>query len=413
MNATRTILIAGENTAPMASLGRLLGRMKWEILTTTSFQQGFDLVQKQDVSLVIAGLRDAGGRKGIAFLELLKAQSPAAIRILLTENVDDPEVVRGLAEGLFHEVIPVPWDNQELREILLRAFQGRTAAEEKGGLQQLIDQMGSLPAQPGTYQKVRGELQKKGEASTDRVAKLILQDPAMTAEILRIANAAFFGQRQRVDTVQRAIVVLGLDLTAHLILFFSVYQTMQPKLPEFGYEAFWAHSLGVGLAASHLQARNARDSRFVERAMVGGLLHDLGKLVLACFLPERYAPVLAAAHEWKKSLVSVETEQLGVSHVELGGYLAEQWRLPPSVVAAIRWHHDPASSGQYQPFVELVQLADEMVRHLGVGFSGNFQEPDLEQYARRHPRIRANDVDRTYDELVNYQNTGELLLAWR
>lgn len=147
--------------------------------------------------------------------------------------------------------------------------------------------------------------------------------------------------------------------------------------------------------------------------MVGGLLHDLGKLVFAHFLPKPYARILASARERKASLVSVETERLGVSHGELGGHLAEQWNLPPSVVAAIRWHHDPVSSGQYRPFVTLIQLADEMVRHLGMGFSGNFQEPDLEQYARQHPMIRANDKDRAYDELVSYQNTGKFLLAWR
>ena len=413
MNATRTILITDKNAALIASLRRLFHSMKWQILTTTHFPQGVDQIQQHTVNLVIAGLQDAEESNGIAFLEQVKARSPGAIRLLLADDVGDPKVIRGLAEGLFHEVIPIPWNGQELREILLRAFQGRTVAQEKGGLQPLLDKIGPLPVQPHIYQKVRRELQKREEASTDRIAELISQDPAMTAEILRVANAAVFGQRQRVDTANRAVVVLGLDLAAHLIFFFSVYQAIQPQLPEFSYEAFWAHSLGVGLAASCIQAQSARDSRVVERAMVGGLLHDLGKLVFACFLPRAYTRVLAIAREQKASLISVETEQLGVSHVELGSHLAEQWHLPPPVVAAIRWHHDPASGGQYRPLATLVQLADEMVRDLGVGFSGNFQEPDLEQYARQHPQIRASDMDRAHDELVSYQSTGKFLLTWR
>ena len=167
------------------------------------------------------------------------------------------------------------------------------------------------------------------------------------------------------------------------------------------------------MAASCIQARSARDRRVVERAMVGGLLHDLGKLVFACLLPRAFPRVLAIAHESKASLASVETEQLGASHAELGGHLAEQWNLPPSIVAAIRWHHNPASSGPYRPFVTLVQLADEMVRDIGVGFSGNFQEPDLKPYARQNSSVRANDIDRAHDELVSYQSTGKFQLAWR
>ena len=413
MNATRTILIIDRDTALIAPLYRLFHQMKWKILTATHFPQGSELLQQHEVSLVIAGLQDVEGRKGTAFLEQVKDQYPGAIRLLLTDDVSEQEVVRGLAEGLFHEVIPVSWNSQELRDILLRAFQGRTATTEKGGLQPLLDQIGPLPVQPQIYQQVRRELQKRESASTDRIAKLISQDPAMTAEILRVANAAFFGQRQRVDTVNRAIVVLGLDLAAHLILFLSVYQAMPPQLPEFGYEAFWAHSLGVGLAASSIRARNARDSRVVERAMVGGLLHDLGKLAFACYLPDPYARVLATARTRKASLETVEIEQLGASHAELGGHLAEQWRLPPSIVASIRWHHDPASSGQYRPFVALVQLADEMVRHSELGFSGNFQEPNVEQYADQRPRVRTEDMDRAHDELVSYQETGKFLLTWR
>jgi putative nucleotidyltransferase with HDIG domain len=412
MSETRTILIADKSSTVVAFLCQALSRTNWQILTTTSFQEGFELVSQHSVSLVIAGLRDVYGRAGDAFLDQIKTMHPAAIRVLLAEEGSDEEVVRGLSRKTFSEVIPVPWDSRELSEIVVRAFTAKADVGQTRGLEQLLAKMGSLPAQPLIYQKVQAELRKRDRASTGRIAELILLDPAMTVEILRIANSAVFGQRQRIDTVQRAMVVLGLELTAHLVLVFGVSEEMRPKSEAFSYEAFWTHSLAVGLAASHIQAKIGADRRQSERAMVGGLLHDVGKLAFAHSLPSGYAEVLANARKSDASLESAELDWMGVSHAELGCHLAEQWHLPPSVAAAIRWHHDPASSGRYASFVALIQVADATARQLDVGFSGNFEAPDVDAHKRNLSSTAARALEHAREELARFRDTGNYLLAW-
>ena len=412
MSETRTILLADKSSTVVASLCQTLSRTNWQILTTTSFQEGFELVSQHPVSLVIAGLRDVYGRAGDAFLEQIKAMHPAAIRVLLAEEGSDEQVIRGLSRGTFREVIPVPWDSRELSEILVRAFTAKADVGRTRGLEQLLAKMGPLPAQPLIYQKLQAELRKNDMASIGRLASLILLDPAITAQLLRIANSAVFGQRQRIDTVQRAMVVLGVQLTAYLVLVFGVAEEMRPRSEAFSYEAFWTHSLAVGLAASHIQAKIGADRRRSERAMVGGLLHDIGKLAFAHSLPSGYAEVLANARKNEASLESAELDWMGVSHAELGCHLAEQWHLPPAVAAAIRWHHDPASSGRYASFVALIQVADATARQLDVGFSGNCEAPDVDAYKENLPRPAARALGHARGELTKFRDTGNYLLAW-
>ena len=387
----KTILFVDNERNILSAIRRSLRKEEWNLITATSAHEGLQVLQDQPVDLVVSDMR-MPEMDGAAFLKQVKDLYPETIRIVLTGYSERESVSRAFAEADIREMISKPWDDEELKLILRNALsQSELQEAQSPGLHEIINKIESLPTVPRVYARIRDVIEHSEEVSATQIADVIVQDPAMAAKILQIANSAFFGQRRGIDTVSRAIVVVGMEMIETLVLSAGVFQIFETEPIEgFSQDDLWRHSLACGLIAKHLTESISRESKRQETAMLAGTLHDLGKLVLAQYMHDEYVEVVRTAVERRLPIVDIEQEILGATHAEIGGYLADWWNLPPNIVDAIRWHYNPSGSQHDSKLAFLVHIADFLVHSLEVGASSTGSSPGMDPSAFQRLGISAS-----------------------
>jgi len=213
-------------------------------------------------------------------------------------------------------------------------------------IKQLVSQIRKLPAQPKLHLDVTKELQSES-SSMEVVGGLIAQDPVMAAKILQVVNSAFFGLTREISDTTESVMVLGAERIKALILLAGAFsQYAGTKFPGFSAAPIWGHSVQVGVFARAITLAETKDARLAEAAFTAGLLHDIGKLVLAGNLPEMCETVYRLKASRKITHREAELEILGTSHAELGACLLATWGLPLPILEAIAWHHEPQRSDE-------------------------------------------------------------------
>lgn len=224
----------------------------------------------------------------------------------------------------------------------------------------------------------------------DEVVDVIRFDQALTASVLATANSSWSASRTRVTTVRDAVIRLGTGPVLSVALGSTVRTRLGRAVPEYGLDEgeLWEHSVAASLAGE-LLTRRATNRPPTETA-TAALLHDVGKLVMARFLDSELLRVLHLAAEEGVTRRKAEFDVLGVDHAELGGLIAQTWRLPGSLVRGIGYHHDPLLGGDLICYA--VHLADVVAKIVGLGAEDN---PDLETYATavHELGLRPDDVD--------------------
>ncbi len=236
-------------------------------------------------------------------------------------------------------------------------------------IKQRIMQMREIPSLPEVAARVVRVVDNPRTSAVD-LAKVISLDPALTARVLRLANSALYGYSGRVGTVVQGVTVLGFTQVRSLVLTVSVLDVFSRMKSNqaFPHREFWEHCVGCAVAARLL----ARNSRLCppEEAFVAGILHDVGKLVLAVVMPNDYTEVLQAAEQQQNTLAGTEATELGFTHATAAGWLAERWRLPRPLAQAVENHHDPRCIEFGGP-AACTYAADLAMNERGIGWSGN------------------------------------------
>jgi len=232
----------------------------------------------------------------------------------------------------------------------------------------LVSRIKSLPPLSTTVVHLM-EVLKRDDTTPAQLERLVNQDPALTANLLRIANSAYYRGTRPVPSARAAIVRLGSRGVYEIAVGLSFRKTLPTRIPgyEIESEAFIRHGVAVGV----LTERLAREVRGVDRdvAFTMGLLHDLGKLVVGVFLAEEKQRANAFLLDQNVSFEEMEAEILGTDHCEVGHEIARQWRLPAEVAIAARWHHSPMAAPDpgAQRLASLVHVADAMAHLFGYG----------------------------------------------
>ena len=220
----------------------------------------------------------------------------------------------------------------------------------------LIDNTLELASLPAVVMRAM-ELLNNPNTSASDIGEIIAEDPALSVRLLKIVNSAFYGFPSRIDTISRAITIIGtLELT-DLILGSSAIRVFA-KLPNqlVDMEKFWEHSLYAGVVARVL-ARYLRAPN-TERCFVMGLLHDIGSLVLYRQEPDRSRQAMEAAIGQSQPLHLAERQVFGFDHGDVGAALMHAWNLPDSFVEIARHHHAPATAERYRLETATIHLAD-------------------------------------------------------
>lgn len=214
----------------------------------------------------------------------------------------------------------------------------------------------------------------RADVDVATLADKISRDQALAAKILRLANSSFYGLQAKVGTVKQAIVVLGFDSARALAVASSVIERFgDERLAEIDVIEFWRHSIATALCARAL-ARHAGLSK--DQAFIAGLLHDIGRLVLASAFPADYARVTDHCTREGISLSDAELRVLGVDHQRVGQLLGEAWRFPPPMQRAIGQHHVPAMA-DLSGLAGLIHAANAVVQALDLGCDAHAAVPRL------------------------------------
>ncbi len=193
----------------------------------------------------------------------------------------------------------------------------------------------NLPTIPTALTKILALVDGEGTNARELV-DLVERDQALTAKILRLANSAFFGQSRRVATIPRAVLVLGFSTVRNLALGVRVWEALGSHVARQRVEELWAHAVAVALATRGLAG--ALREGDPDEAFTAGLLHDVGRIVMAARFGDRYWHAVGGASEGEP-VDAMERAGLGVDHAEVGGWLFEAWNFPPQIVDAVREHH--------------------------------------------------------------------------
>lgn len=238
-------------------------------------------------------------------------------------------------------------------------------------LRESIEQVETLPSLPGVVVHLL-DLTQDESSSADRIAQVIESDAAMTARLLRLANSSLYNFRTPLTTVPRAVAAMGYNAVRCMALGMGLARTFAGKNggPGLPLEDFWKHSLACGVCARML-ALKMPGTLDPDEAFMAGLLHDLGRALLATSFPGDYAQVLRETQETGAPLLEAEERVFGASHVEAGKWLAEHWGLPDLLTQVIWLHHQPpgalAPSQFHSRLIYLVQVADWMAHRQMIG----------------------------------------------
>ena len=239
----------------------------------------------------------------------------------------------------------------------------------------LVTDMSVIASPPDVCLKVNA-LMSDPRASADDLARVVLRDPALAARVLRLANSSFYRLANRVDTVSRAINVLGFAELQKLVLALSAVETFSRLSSEVtNMNAFWRHGVYTGLLAQAI-ARRCGVLR-PERLFVAGVMHDIGTLILNHRYPELAEEMIREANGDEAALHRIERRELGFEHAQLGSLMLEHWQLPASISEAVNWHHEPQLSRVAPVEAAVVYVAELIANASGTGSFSELPGPAL------------------------------------
>ena len=290
------------------------------------------------------------GMDGWQLLTEIRNQYPQTVRLILSGHAEATSIMR--AVGIIHQYIAKPCDGAVLKEVIAQTQKLRHLVSSDH-LAALVGHVGMLPSAPQAFQDLLKCLQNP-EASLADAARIIGRDVAMTANIMKMVNSAFFGARQPIVSTDRAVAYLGLDTLGALVLGHSVFKSgRKVGIAGFSLERLWAHSLQTAMAAKVIALCEKFSSAEAEKAFLAGVLHDVGKMV--------FATRAETASDDPAANSEVEAAQMEAHHAEVGAYLLSLWGFPNPIVEAVAFHHIPSqASGKVLSLPGIVHIANRL-----------------------------------------------------
>ncbi len=211
-------------------------------------------------------------------------------------------------------------------------------------VKQVISNINNLPTPPIVFQQIQKAL-NEDDASAAKVAAILMEDPAISAKVLKLTNSAFYGLPREIETVKQAVVIIGMEAVRNLVLSASVLDMFHGDSIDRQYQdMFWRHSLAVASASRLVAAKSdTKEPIDIDSSFSAGLLHDIGKIVIACYLPDEFKQLLERRQtDTTTSDYDLEEMVFGYNHAQIGGFLGTQWKLPTRLQHAIVYHHNPS-----------------------------------------------------------------------
>jgi putative nucleotidyltransferase with HDIG domain len=271
---------------------------------------------------------------------------------------------------------------------------------DANGILKKLEKIEDLPTLPVIALEVNRMLQDE-DVSVKQVAKTIEMDQAIIPKILKLVNSAFFGFRSRISNVPHAIMILGFSTVRNAVVSVSIIDALSGKEVAEGFDVrdLWRHSIGVATTSRFL----AHELRLPSPgdAFTGGLLHDIGKVVLSQYLPDLFKKVWTSAKENRLSFYQAEKKEIPIDHAQIGAFLTKRWQLPPYLTDTIRYHHSVSRTAYDLNLLMVVHVADILVNSLQADPNGSVDMSNIYPDAANSMMDQLKSAGEWYPKLAN------------
>jgi len=354
------IVFVDDEARVLQSMQRALDSMRadWSMVFVASGAAAQEELAKTPADVIVS---DAGMSymDGWQLLREIKICHPQMARLILSGPADPSSIMRSV--GVAHQYLAKPCESAALKAAISQTQRLRRLLSSKW-LQQFVSSDDALFRAPKVFQDILACLQQP-TASVAEATQIIGRDAAMTANLIRLANSAFFRSRQPVTTATRAIACLGLDTLGALVLGHSLFKSgIATGMTGRSLEGLWQHSLDTAVAARTVAVCEKLSPARAEEAFLAGMLHDVGKMLSAT----RLTAATAVSPSVEEAAVQMKAHQ-----AEAGAYLLGLWGFPACIVEAVESYHSPSqkrADGLNLP--RLVHIADRLAHQRHAECSG-------------------------------------------
>jgi len=359
--ASKSILLAVSDPQMSGEITQALGAA-WEVTSVASEEEALAQFEKRSFDALLVDF-NLGSPDGSDLLNLALEKHPDTVAFLLAHEADLALVAAKVA-GSPH-ILPKPIEPVSLKRRI-----------EDGVKESNDEQSGSEPANPPSaapeippiYAEVLKALESP-DVTVKQVGAIIARDAALSSEILSLTKSSYLGLPRDISDPVEAVETLGLEaVKAAVMALRYLAENSQLKPGYLSLDQIWQHSINVGQIARDLVLFETKDAALASQALIAGLLHDLGKVVLATNFGDLYGRVYSLARKQPVAIWDVEREMFGASHGEVGACLVGMWNVPSPVVDAVALHHEPPL-GEHEQLDPLaaVHIANVLERELWLG----------------------------------------------
>jgi HD-like signal output (HDOD) protein len=354
MTTMKRVLFVDDEPEILAGLKNLLyrERKRWDLVFAQGGQHALEEVRRAPFDVVVTDMR-MPELDGAALLNIIKAECPATVRIMLSGQADRELIIRALPA--VHQLLSKPCDVAVLRDTLERSLSGIDVAHD-AAIRRIIGGIDNLPTPPDVFFAL-SRLMQSATSSATAFAEVVRRDPALTAKILQLVNSGFFATGRTTTSIQDAVVRIGTEQLRYIALTASVFSTTDvTREVRHTLDTIQRTAISAARLAGALAEPAERD-----RAFASALLHDIGRLVLALARPADFAGC-GERIDRGEDVLDVEREVFGVDHAQIGSRLLAIWGLPSAIVDAVQYHHDPGSAPEAaRRLTGLVHVVDALV----------------------------------------------------
>lgn len=331
----RRILFVDDEPNVLDGLKNLLRkhRRRWDMTFALGGQAALDEMARASVDVIVSDMR-MPGMDGAELLTRVKNAYPSTARIVLSGHAERAAISRVISVA--HQFLSKPCDAETVRIVVERTCDFQALLNDDG-IRAVVGSLERLPSMPETYWELTRAAEDPG-VGLDKIAVIVEKDPAISLKVLQLVNSAYFGLAQQTTSISKAVSYLGVENLKGLVILAQVFAAGGPSDAE----ASALDDLRTrSLLTANLARRIVRDRKLADEAFSAGLLHDVGKLILARDTNRPYGRVVEKARTSGRPLEEVEKEDLGTTHGIVGAYLLGVWGLPHVLAETVAYHHRP------------------------------------------------------------------------
>lgn len=341
----KKLLFVDDERQILNSLNRMMMDTDYDVITAEGAKEALEILdQEPDIDLIISDMQ-MPYMNGYEFLSIVKEKYPRIIRVILSGYTEEKLIYKSLQENIAKLYLLKPWKSDSMLREIEHIFETEAFINAPDVIT-AVNNAGVIHGIPAKAMRILNLIQM--EASFDKISKEIAEDVALAANILRIANSAFFNAKT--GSIKTALNFIGTQSLSTFIRMTALLQCVEPNGPSFPHkhiESLWQHAFLTSRLFQYLYSRVYKEELPVS-AKAAGLLHNIGKAVMLKIYSQNYLPFLyehVAQQERIDFATLLEKEQrtFQSTHQQIGAYLLDGWDFPFPIIEATLYHHDPCN----------------------------------------------------------------------